>query len=80
MEEEAGARRRLAPTVGTLRVKADGAWVAGLCYRYGVAVDSHGSLFIAHLGKDRIRVDAATGVITTVAGKGGSVRFFVALA
>src|SRR5207302_1836662 len=39
----------------------------------GVAVDSAGNLFIADYGNNRIRrVDAATGVITTVAGVGPS--------
>ncbi|HVM59820.1 MAG TPA: HYR domain-containing protein [Verrucomicrobiae bacterium] len=39
---------------------------------YGVAVDYAGNLFIADTGNSRIRrVDAATGIITTVAGNGG---------
>jgi len=38
---------------------------------YGVAVDGFGNLFIADQGNDRIRrVDAVTGIITTVAGNG----------
>ncbi|HKV64043.1 MAG TPA: Ig-like domain repeat protein [Candidatus Acidoferrum sp.] len=39
----------------------------------GVAVDGAGNLFIADTGNQRVRrVDVATGVITTVAGNGGS--------
>src|SRR5207253_1027651 len=39
----------------------------------GVAVDSSGNLYIADLGNQRIRkVDAASGIITTVAGNGSS--------
>ena len=38
---------------------------------YGVAVDAQGDVFLADLINDRIRrVDAATGIITTVAGNG----------
>jgi sugar lactone lactonase YvrE len=44
---------------------------AALAGPYGVAVDSAGNLFIADEGNERIRrVDAATGIITTVAGNG----------
>jgi sugar lactone lactonase YvrE len=39
----------------------------------GVAVDAAGNLYIADEGNDRVRrVDAATGIITTVAGRGRS--------
>jgi sugar lactone lactonase YvrE len=44
---------------------------ASLSGSSGAAVDSHGNLFIADTWNDRIRrVDAATGIITTVAGDG----------
>ena len=44
---------------------------AQLASPYGVALDAHGNLFIADLGNLRIRrVDAASGIITTVAGNG----------
>jgi sugar lactone lactonase YvrE len=44
---------------------------APLTYPHGVAVDAAGNLFIADTGNSRVRrVDAATGVITTVAGTG----------
>ena len=44
---------------------------ASLTSPYAVAVDGSGSLFIADTGNNRIRrVDAGTGVITTVAGNG----------
>jgi sugar lactone lactonase YvrE len=44
---------------------------ASLTYPYGVAVDASGNVFIADTINHRIRqVEAATGVITTVAGNG----------
>ena len=44
---------------------------ARLSYPYGVAVDAGGNLYIADAGNNRIRrVDAATQVISTVAGTG----------
>jgi len=44
---------------------------AQLSSPYGLAVDSAGNLFIADYGNTRIRrVDASTGIITTVAGNG----------
>jgi sugar lactone lactonase YvrE len=44
---------------------------ASLKFTYGVVLDRAGNLFIADEGNDRIRrVDAATGIITTVAGNG----------
>jgi hypothetical protein len=44
---------------------------ASLTYPYGVAVDASGNVFIADTITHRIRrVEAATGVITTVAGNG----------
>ena len=49
---------------------------ASFYYPAGVAVDGFGNLFIADEGNGRIRrVDAATGVITTVAGNGTSDGF-----
>ena len=46
---------------------------ASLRFPRGVAMDASGNLFIADTGNGRIRrVDAATGVITTVAGTGAS--------
>lgn len=58
---------------GTMGYTGDGgrATSAELSYMYGVAVDESGNLFIADSGNLVVRrVDAATGVITTVAGKG----------
>jgi sugar lactone lactonase YvrE len=58
---------------GNLGFSGDGgpATSASLYYPYGVAVDALGNLFIADSGNDRVRrVDAATGIITTVAGNG----------
>ena len=45
---------------------------AGELYQpYGVAVDADGNLFISDLSNQRVRkVDAATGIITTIAGNG----------
>jgi len=44
---------------------------ARLKFPYGVALDGSGNLFIADSGNQRIRrVDAVTGIITTVAGSG----------
>src|SRR6185436_5871554 len=44
---------------------------ARLSSPYAIAVDAAGNLFIADTGAHRIRrVDAATGIITTIAGKG----------
>jgi sugar lactone lactonase YvrE len=58
---------------GTNGFSGDGgdATSAGLANVYGVALDADGSLYIADSGNSRIRrVDAATGIITTVAGNG----------
>jgi len=47
------------------------ATAAQISWPWGVSVDSAGNLYIADLGNHRIRkVDAATGVISTVAGTG----------
>jgi hypothetical protein len=58
---------------GTFGFSGDGgpATSARLYVLEGVAVDAAGNLFIADLGNHRVRrVDAATGIITTVAGTG----------
>jgi streptogramin lyase len=58
---------------GTVGYAGDGgpATSAGLAGPSGVTLDSAGNLFIADYGSQRIRrVDAVTGVITTVAGNG----------
>src|SRR5258708_31821061 len=58
---------------GTCCATGDGgpATAAALGQSQGVAVDNAGNLFIAELSNNRIRrVDAGTGVITTVAGNG----------
>ena len=48
---------------------------AELNYPYGVASDQAGNLYIADTENGRIRrVDAATGIITTMAGNGNLVR------
>ena len=58
---------------GTNGYSGDGGPATGadLAYPTAVAVDAAGDLFIVDLGNSRIRrVDAATGIITTVAGNG----------
>ena len=58
---------------GTVGFSGDGgpATSASLYYPSGVAVDKAGNLFIADPNNQRIRrVDASTGIITTVAGNG----------
>src|SRR5437870_3340162 len=58
---------------GTFGFSGDGgpATAAELSGPLGIAVDSSGNLFIADAGNERIRrVDATTGIITTVAGNG----------
>src|SRR5258706_453167 len=60
---------------GTTGFSGDGgpATAASLWGPCAVAVDSSGNLFIADQGNNRIRrVDASTGIITTVAGNGPS--------
>lgn len=60
---------------GTPSFSGDGgpAVSAGIRSDWGVALDSSGNLFIADSGNGRIRrVDAVTGIITTVAGNTGS--------
>src|ERR1700744_5719507 len=75
----AGAQMQLVPGVttaagnGTAGYSGDGgpATSAGLNRTEGVATDSAGNLYIADWQNNRIRkVDAGTGVITTVAGNG----------
>ena len=42
---------------------------AGLAYPFGLATDAQGNVYVADSGNQRVRkIDAATGVITTVAG------------
>ena len=58
---------------GTATFGGDGGAATGasLSFPFGVAVDTAGNLFIADRGNVRVRrVDAATGIITTVAGNG----------
>ena len=58
---------------GTATFGGDGGAATGasLSFPFGVAVDTAGNLFIADRGNARIRrVDATTGIITTVAGNG----------
>ena len=62
---------------GTSGYSGDGgpAVAAQLRFPYGVALDAAGNLFIADYGNRRIRrVDAATGIISTVAGNGEVLR------
>ena len=73
----AGAQSGIITTVaGTGVNSSDGdggpATAAGLASPYGIAVDSAGNVFIADGTAYKVRrVDAATGIITTVAGTGG---------
>jgi len=58
---------------GTYGFSGDGglATSANLSYPYGITVDGSNNLFIADEGNQRVRrVDATTGVITTIAGGG----------
>ncbi|RAJ96008.1 putative secreted protein (Por secretion system target) [Larkinella arboricola] len=57
---------------GTSGFSGDGgpATSAQLGYPTGIAVDTHGNLFIAEQGSRRIRKVAPNGIITTVAGNG----------
>jgi len=57
---------------GALGYSGDGgaATNATLGNPYGVAVDSHGNVFIADTGNQRIREVGTNGIITTVAGNG----------
>jgi len=73
----AGAQSGIITTVAGTGVNSsygDGgpATAAGLASPYSIAVDSAGNVFIADgVGYKVRRVDAATGIITTVAGTGG---------
>src|SRR5216684_777126 len=58
---------------GSISYSGDGgpATNASIYQPYGLAVDANGNLFIADSGHSRIRrVDASSGIITTVAGNG----------
>jgi hypothetical protein len=58
---------------GAFGFSGDGGLATSATFRFPsrVAVDAQGNLFIADLGNDRIRrVDANTGIITTIAGGG----------
>lgn len=58
---------------GTVGFSGDGgaATSAELGYPYGVAIDSHGNIYIGDSNNNRIReVTASTGIISTVAGNG----------
>lgn len=66
----------VSPGLGNGRYAGDGgpATEAGLQFPHRVAVDAVGNIYIADQGNNRIRkVDAQTGVITTVAGNGSNV-------
>ncbi|MFY7734109.1 MAG: PKD domain-containing protein [Bacteroidia bacterium] len=61
---------------GTIGFSGDGgvATSAKLAYPYGVAIDGLGNLYISDLSNNRIRkVNASTGIISTIAGNGSSV-------
>src|SRR5439155_1203677 len=63
----------LSQTINTVAGGGDGgaATSASLNVPTGVALDASGNLYIADYGNQRIRkVDAASGIITTVAGNG----------
>ena len=72
------ARTKIITTVagtGADEYSGDGgpAIAAGLSFPIGVALDVHSNLFIADFAADRIRrVDARSGIISTVAGNGDS--------
>ena len=62
---------------GTATFGGDGAQatLAGLNNPQGIAIDSAGNLYITDMGNNRIRkVTAASGIITTVDGMGGSLN------
>jgi len=67
----AGTISTVAGIGGTTALSGDGgpATSANLGFPYGITVDANGNLFIADTGNGRVRkVDASTGIITTVAG------------
>lgn len=73
-----GMMRRVAGVPHTHGFAGDGgpALEAQLCQPWDLAVDNAGNLFIADTNNNRIRrVDALTGVITTVAGSGATNGF-----
>jgi sugar lactone lactonase YvrE len=77
-----GVMRRVAGRLSGCGFSGDGgpARDAELCQPFDVALDADGNLFIADTNNNRIRrVDAQTGIITTVAGSGsvnGSEHFW----
>lgn len=78
--------RKVSPTgiittvagIGRLPFSGDGGPAAGaaLAAPFGVAVDGAGDLFIAEYGNRRIRKVSPSGIITTVAGTGGTPSYF----
>lgn len=69
--DTAGIITTVAGIGGTTKLSGDGgpATSATLGTPYGVAVDANGNIYIADTGNGRVRkVDAGTGIITTVAG------------
>ncbi len=71
--DASGSRLRVAGKSGDWRYDGDGqlAIDAGMNPR-GLAVDTHGNLYISDTGNNRIRrIDGSNGIVTTVAGTGG---------
>lgn len=68
------ARAQVITTIagtGTIGLSGDGgqATVAQLSFPYSVGVDAQGNVYFSDYGNDRIRkINASTGIITTIAG------------